>query len=296
METKTRSVRAILAIVILLLPISVVLSTNYFSSSPNLAGGQPERPLPVLLIHGYRSTHNVWEEWVDWLGNYGIEAKAVSFEDDPTTTAVNEDECGSAEDNAAQLNQLVRNFKEESGSEKINIVTHSKGGLDARLYLANNPLSDDVANLIMIGTPNEGSPLADRYYLRDDCKPAVYDLMTTSPVLRVEKNEHTAYYTIASNWISVYGFNVPSWWDPFWWVGEDINCPNPSIWFDLQGWNFLAFQYSGRNEIPGPDDGIVPVDSVEEPGEFTSLGSTDNCHTNMFTEEEFDKALAILLE
>ena len=283
METKTRSVRVILAIIILLLSTSVILSTNYFSSSPNPAVGQPETPLPVLLIHGYRSTHTVWDEWVDQLGNYGIEARAVTFEDDPTN-AVNEDECGSAQDHAAQLNQLVRNFKEESGSDKINIVTHSKGGLDARLYLANNPLSEDVANLIMIATPNEGSPLADRYYQSDDCKPAVYDLRTTSPVLRAEKNEHTAYYTIAGDWISVY----------YWW--EDINCPNPSNWFDLEGWNFLAFQYNGRIEITGPDDGIVPVNSVEEPGEFASLGRTNNCHTNMFTEQEFDKALAILLE
>jgi pimeloyl-ACP methyl ester carboxylesterase len=283
METKTRVIIAIFAIVVLLLSIPLILSTNHLSSSPALAAGQPETPLPVLLIHGYRSTHTVWDEWVNMLGDYGIEAKAVTFEDDPTS-AVDEDECGSAEDHAAQLNQLVRNFKEESGSEKINIVTHSKGGLDARLYLANNPLSEDVANLIMISTPNEGSPLADRYYLRDDCKPAVYDLMTTSPVLRAEKNEHTAYYTIAGDWISVY----------YWW--EDINCPNPSNWFDLEGWNFLAFQYNGRNEITGPDDGIVPVESVEEPGEFASLGRTDNCHTNMFTDEEFDKALAILLE
>jgi hypothetical protein len=56
----------------------------------------------------------------------------------------------------------------------------------------------------MIATPNEGSPLADRYYQSDDCKPAVYDLMTTSPVLRVEKNENTRYHTISGNWISVY--------------------------------------------------------------------------------------------
>jgi pimeloyl-ACP methyl ester carboxylesterase len=294
-KTKSQSVRAILIIVILLLSSSVILSTNYFSFSPNLAVGQPEAPLPVLLIHGYRSTHEVWNGWVDRLGDYGIEAKAITFEDD-TTTAINEDECGSAKDHAAQLNQLVRNFKEETRSEKINIVTHSKGGLDARLYLANNPFSADVANLIMIGTPNEGSPIADRYYPSDDCKPAVYDLRTTSSAVRAERNEHTAYSTIAGDWISIYGFNVPSWWDPYWWVAEDLNCPNPSIWFDLEGWNFLGFQHIGRNEIPGPNDGIVPVDSVEEPGEFVSLGRTDNCHTNMFTEEEFDKALAVLME
>ena len=38
----------------------------------------------------------------------------------------------------------------------MNIVGHSKGGLDARVYLSNG--THDVANLIMIGAPNAGSP------------------------------------------------------------------------------------------------------------------------------------------
>jgi hypothetical protein len=45
-----------------------------------------------------------------------------------------------------------------------------------------------------------------------------------------------------------------------------------------------------------PDDGIVPVKSVEEPGEFRSLGQTDNCHTNMFTVEEYDKVIGVFLD
>jgi hypothetical protein len=151
--------------------------------------------------------------------------------------------------------------------------------------LLNNPPNDDVANLIMIGTPNEGSPLADRYYLRDDCKPAVYDLKTTSPVLNVGKNEHTKYHTIASNWVSEY---------PYVWLPEDVNCLSQSSLFDIAGWNFLTFQYVGRYEILEPNDGIVPVESVKEPGEFDLLGRTDNCHTNMFTDEEFQKALGVL--
>jgi pimeloyl-ACP methyl ester carboxylesterase len=267
-----------------LLSLFTNVSTILLYLSPVAAQGQSEKPLPVLLIHGYRSTNEVWNEWVDRLENLGIETEAVSFEDDPAT-AINEDKCGSAEDHATKLNQKITDFKAETGKEKINIVTHSKGGLDARVYLANNPSSADVANLIMIGTPNEGSPLADRYYLRDDCKPAVYDLITTSPVLNVGKNEHTKYHTIASNWVSEY---------PFVWLPEDVNCPSPSNWFDIAGWNFLTFQYVGRYEILEPNDGIVPVDSVEESGEFDSLGRTDNCHTNMFTDEEFQKALGVL--
>jgi pimeloyl-ACP methyl ester carboxylesterase len=278
---KSHVVTSTIAISLLLSLSTIAAVIPLLSTPPLVANGQPERPLPVLLIHGYRSTHNVWDEWEDKLGQVGIYTKAVTFP--------RNDECGSAIDHAIQLNKIVRDFKEEAGAEKINIVTHSKGGLDARVYLANNPSSDDVANLIMIATPNEGSPLADRYYRSDDCKPAVYDLMTTSPVLGVKKNEHTKYHTIASNWISVYQFRPP------FWILDDINCPSPSNWFDLDGWNFLGFQYNGRIEITGPDDGIVPVRSVEEPGEFNPLGRTNNCHTNMFTDEEYDKAIGVFL-
>ena len=45
-----------------------------------------------------------------------------------------------------------RDVKDQSGQNKVNIVGHSKGGLDARMYLGNS--TQDVANLIMIGTPN----------------------------------------------------------------------------------------------------------------------------------------------
>ncbi|PWU80702.1 MAG: hypothetical protein DLM72_10990 [Candidatus Nitrosopolaris wilkensis] len=62
-------------------------------------------------------------------------------------------------------------IKSETGQDRVNIVGHSKGGLDARVYLANRTYN--VANLIMIGTPNAGSPLAQSSII---CAPAVYDL------------------------------------------------------------------------------------------------------------------------
>jgi len=40
--------------------ITAVISTNYFFSYFPLVKGQPEDPLPVLLIHGYRSTIRCW--------------------------------------------------------------------------------------------------------------------------------------------------------------------------------------------------------------------------------------------
>jgi triacylglycerol esterase/lipase EstA (alpha/beta hydrolase family) len=54
--------------------------------------------------------------------------------------------------------------------KKINIVGHSKGGLDARVFLDMTD-TKDVANLIMIGTPNTGSPAAET---NNACTPALF--------------------------------------------------------------------------------------------------------------------------
>jgi hypothetical protein len=47
--------------------------------------------------------------------------------------------------------------------------------------------------------------------------------------------------------------------------------------------------------IDGLDDGMVPLRSADPGGQiFNSLGHTDNCHTNLFTQEELGKAIFIL--
>ena len=81
-----------------------------------VARSQPEA-LPVLLIHGYNSWPDVWyDEWLPELQDDGIRAEAVRFPID--------DECGSSQSHAQQLETIVENFKAETGSDKINIVAH----------------------------------------------------------------------------------------------------------------------------------------------------------------------------
>jgi pimeloyl-ACP methyl ester carboxylesterase len=241
-----------------------ILLTVIATSSFPLAYSQPEQqPLPVLLIHGYFSNALVWETWEELLENDAITASAVTFSLD--------DACGSAEEHASELNQIVEDFKAETGAERINIVAHSKGGLDARVYLANDLSNDDIANLIMIGTPNAGSPLAN---LNDFCRPAIYDLRPGSLATNAMRNSNTNYYTIAGNWIPSLTFT-------------DANCTPEDL-----GW--LDFQRMGSSALPGPDDGIVPLSSVRSV-HFNSLGSTNNCHTDLLSEEEYQKARGVLL-
>lgn len=45
--------------------------------------------------------------------------------------------------------------------QRVNVIAHSMGGLDARLAIARYGLGERVASLTTIGTPHQGTPLAD---------------------------------------------------------------------------------------------------------------------------------------
>jgi pimeloyl-ACP methyl ester carboxylesterase len=246
-------------ITILLLTIS---ANSFFSPT-----SAQTRPIPVLLIHGYFSDASVWRIWEELLETDRIPYKSITF-------TQSDDGCGSARDHAMELNQIVEDFMAETRAERINIVAHSKGGLDARAYLANDLSNDAIANLIMIGTPNAGSPLAN---LNDFCQPAIFDLRPRSAATNVSVNNNTNYHTIAGDWIPSRTF----------WTFIDSNCtPEEQDW--------LAFQQWGSSRLAGHDDGIVPLSSVHSQG-FNSLGNTDNCHTDLLSLEEYKKARGVLL-
>jgi triacylglycerol lipase len=69
------------------------------------------------------------------------------------------------ETRASELKNNVIKILEKEGSEKVNIIAHSMGGLDARHMLFNfrnsDRLLERVASLTTISTPHEGSPFAD---------------------------------------------------------------------------------------------------------------------------------------
>jgi hypothetical protein len=64
-----------------------------------------------------------------------------------------------------------------------NIVAHSKGGLDARVYLANNSNTRDVANLAMHGTSDGDDTLASP---NDSCS-AAKDFVINAPATHALK-------------------------------------------------------------------------------------------------------------
>ena len=69
---------------------------------------------------------------------------------------------GSIDQRAEGLSNHVNNVLVSTGSQKVNIIAHSMGGLDARHMIVDNGMADRVATLTTIGTPHLGTPVADR--------------------------------------------------------------------------------------------------------------------------------------
>lgn len=66
---------------------------------------------------------------------------------------------GTIENCAAEIKEELIKIIEETGCEKVNIIAHSKGGLDARYLISSLDMGEHVASLTTIATPHHGSQL-----------------------------------------------------------------------------------------------------------------------------------------
>jgi pimeloyl-ACP methyl ester carboxylesterase len=238
MRQKTESSIMLYAIITLF-----VVSINFHQDAYSQT-----KSLPVLLVHGNLEDARIWATWQNMLTEDGIPFYTVTFTSD--------DKCGSAANHAIELQTIVQKILKSTGYKKVNVAAHSKGGLDARAYLSTG--TENVANLIMIGTPNAGSPLA---FMNNFCAPGIFDLRPGASVQEAPRNVHTKYFTISGDWL-------------------------PNIW---------GFGNGGNIYIPGPDDGIVPLSSVESKSYFESLGRTSDNHIDLLGPQEYAMARDTLI-
>lgn len=66
---------------------------------------------------------------------------------------------GTIEDNAQIIREKIREILSENHCDKVNIIAHSKGGLDARYLISGLHMENQVASLTTISTPHRGSEL-----------------------------------------------------------------------------------------------------------------------------------------
>lgn len=109
---------------------------------------------PILLVHGvFFRDYKYFGYWGRIPGQLKRNGASVYFGNQPSADAI--------ADCARILTQRIKQITEETGCEKVNIIAHSKGGLDCRYAMAFCGATPYVASLTTINTPHRGSHFAD---------------------------------------------------------------------------------------------------------------------------------------
>ena len=107
---------------------------------------------PVLLVHGVgaKDTTLFWGRIPERLKEIGVDVFLG-----------NTDSWSGVESNALSLRESVDFALEKSGTEKINLIAHSKGGIDSRFLISSLGYAPKIASLTTISTPHLGSEIVD---------------------------------------------------------------------------------------------------------------------------------------
>lgn len=133
--------------------------TDHYKHKIELDDVRAERQIcstkyPCLLVHGvgFRDFHyfNYWGRIPRELVRNG--AKVYYG---------HQEAWGTVEDNGEMLKSKIMEILKETGCDKVNIIAHSKGGLDARYVISGLGMEGAVASLTTISTPHRGSMLVD---------------------------------------------------------------------------------------------------------------------------------------
>jgi triacylglycerol lipase len=112
---------------------------------------------PVVLIHGtgFRDS-----EFFNYWGRIPKALKAEGAE----IFYANQDSWGTIENNAKTIKKSIDKLLLETCAEKVNLIAHSKGGLEARFLISSLGMEQKIASLTTISTPHNGTKTMDIFY------------------------------------------------------------------------------------------------------------------------------------
>jgi triacylglycerol lipase len=109
--------------------------------------------LPILFVHGWKGSSSNWTTMIE------------RFEKDGWTKAeLNNWTYNTAQSNVTTAKEEVTKVNEilsKTGAAKVNLVTHSMGGLSTRYYIKNLGGESKVEDWVSLGGPNHGTEAAN---------------------------------------------------------------------------------------------------------------------------------------
>lgn len=169
-----------------------------------------------------------------------------------------------------QLAERIKEILKETGAEKVNIIAHSKGGLDSRYMISKCGMENYVASLTTINTPHRGCEFAD--YLLDGTIPEKTKqavALTYNNALKLLGDKEPDFISAVTDLTksSCTAFNEKIkdsglvYYQSF---GSVLKRP--------EGGRFpLNYSYNLVKRFDGPNDGLVDEKSFEWGSKFTML-------------------------
>lgn len=109
--------------------------------------------LPILFVHGWKGSESNWTTMIE------------RFEKDGWTKAeLNNWHYNTAQSNVTTAKEEVTKVNEiltKTGAAKVNIISHSMGGLSTRYYIKNLGGESKVEDWVSLGGPNHGTEAAN---------------------------------------------------------------------------------------------------------------------------------------
>lgn len=217
---------------------------------------------PILMVHGvfFRDFKyfNYWGRIPQELEKHG----AVIYYGNHQSAA-------SVADSGKELAGRIRQIIDETGCEKVNIIAHSKGGLDSRYAVSCLGMDQYVASLTTVNTPHRGCIFAD--YLLNKIPAAAKDKVAEGynsalKVLGDETPDFMAAVTdLTASACQEFNRKVPDCPGIYYQsVGSKLNAAS--------GGRFpLNFSHQLVKYFDGPNDGLVAESSFPWGEDYTFL-------------------------
>ncbi|PJB69286.1 MAG: hypothetical protein CO093_10775 [Alphaproteobacteria bacterium CG_4_9_14_3_um_filter_47_13] len=156
----------------------------------------------VVLLHGILSSHFNMAGIASYLKKHDYNIVNIDY---PSRRMP-------MEDLACFVDEKLKLSSDFNRSSKVHFVAHSMGGLITRYYLHKNRPSS-LGCVVMLGTPHQGSPLADfydgngltKYLYRKICGPAGAQLRTDFYHALHDKIDYPLGVIAGTSWINPVG-------------------------------------------------------------------------------------------